>query len=158
MSGMHGMSAKRYVVELSAAEREQARAVVDSKQAGSRERRARAQILLKVDQGPLGPAWTDDKAAEAFDVHETMVSGLRRRLVEEGFEPALHRKPQENPSVPRKLDGAAEARLIATLQGPPPEGRSRWSLRLLSDKVVELGITNAPVSHETVRQALKKTR
>lgn len=152
------MSAKRYVVDLSADERARLQAVVNTKKAVSPQKRKRAQILLKIDQGPRGPAWTDQQAAEAFDAHETAVSDLRRRLVEEGFEQALERKKQAKPSVPRKLDGKAEARLIATLQGPPPKGRSTWSLRLLSDQVVELGISAEPVSHETIRQALKKTR
>jgi hypothetical protein len=70
---------------------------------------------------------------------------------------ALHRKKQKNPSRPRKLDGAAEARLIATVQGPPPEGRSRWTLRLLSDQIVELGICDEAVSHSAIGRVLKKT-
>jgi len=151
------MANKRYMVELSAEERAKLKAVVAAKKGVSSEKRRRAQILLKVDEGAGGPGWADARAAEAFDAHPDTVSDVRRRLVEEGFERALERKAQMNPSVPRKLDGAAEARLIATLQGPPPEGRSRWSLRLVADRVVELGITEAPVSHETVRRTLKKT-
>lgn len=152
------MTTKQYVVQLSTDERAQLEAVVRSKKAVSPERRARAQVLLKVDAGPLGPRWTDGRAAEAFDVHESTVRALRQRLVEEGFERALNRQKQRAPSVVRKLDGAAEARLIATVQGAPPEGRAKWTLRLLADKVVELGISSNPVSHETVRRTLKKTR
>ncbi len=152
------MSTKRYVVRLSADERAQLKALVATRKGVSSEKRKRAQVLLKVDEDKLGPSWTDERAAEAFDVHVTTVSGLRQRLVEAGFEAALNRKPQQSSSVARKLDGAAEARLIATIQGAPPEGRSRWSLRLLSDRIVELGITAEPVSHETVRRTLKKTR
>ncbi len=94
---------------------------------------------------------------EAYDIHTRTVRSVRQRFVEEGLESALNRKKQQNPSRPRKLDGAAEARLIATVQGPPPEGRSRWTLRLLSDRVVELGICDEPVSHSAIGRALKKT-
>ena len=152
------MSKKRYVVRLSAEERGVLAEVIKSKKLISVEKRTRALVLLKVDEGKHGPGWTDARAAEAFDVHEVTVRNLRERLVTAGFERALERKPQENPSVVGKLDGRAEARLIATIQGPTPEGRAKWSLRLLSDKVVELGITNEPVSHETIRRKLKKTR
>lgn len=156
--GMHAMSKKRYVVRLSAEEREILVEVVKSKKGLSTEKRTRAQVFLKVDEGAHGPGWTDTLAAEAFDVHEVTVRKLRERLVTEGFERALERKPQDNPSVARKLDGRAEARLIATVQSSTPQGRAKWSLRLLSDKIVELGITDEPVSHETIRRTLKKTR
>lgn len=152
------MPKKRYFVRLTAEERTTLEGIVYSEKRVAKQRRKRAQILLKVDQGDHGPAWTDAKAAEAFDVVQNTVAVLRRRLVEEGFERALNRKKQKNPSRPRKLDGAAEARLIATVQGPPPEGRAKWSLRLLSDKIIELGISDVPVSHETIGQVLKKTR
>ncbi len=94
--------------------------------------------------------------AEAYDRSTTAVRSLRQRFVEEGLESALNRKKQQNPPRPRKLDEAAEARLIATVQGPPPEGRSRWTLRLLSDRIVELGISDEPVSHSAIGRALKK--
>lgn len=152
------MSKKRYVVRLSAEERGVLAEVIKSKKLISVEKRTRALVLLKVDEGKHGPGWTDARAADAFDVHEVTVRNLRERLVTEGFGRALERKPQANPSVVGKLDGRAEARLIATIQGPTPEGRAKWSLRLLSDKVVELGITNEPVSYETIRRKLKKTR
>lgn len=152
------MSEKRYVVRLTVEERAELEAVLNSEKRVAKQKRKRAQILLKVDQGEHGPGWTDAKAAEAFDVRENTVKVLRQRLVEEGFERTLHRKKQRAPSRPRKLDGAAEARLIATVQGPPPPGRSKWTLRLLSDKIVELGISDVPVSHETIGQVLKKTR
>ena len=152
------MPEKRYIVRLTAEERVELAAVVDSEKRVAKQKRRRAHILLKVDQGEHGPGWTDAKAAEAFGGRASSIGVVRRRLVEEGFARALNRKKQENPSRPRKLDGAAEARLIATVQGPPPEGRSRWSLRLLSDKIVELGISEVPVSHETIGQVLKKTR
>jgi len=156
---MHAMSKKRYIVRLSVEERDILAAVIKSAKGRlSIEKRTRAQVLLKVDEGKHGSGWTDARAAEAFDVHEVTVRNLRERLVAEGFERALERKPQENPSVVRKLDGRAEARLIATIQGPTPEGRAKWSLRLLSDRIVELGITDERVSYETIRRTLKKTR
>lgn len=152
------MSEKRYVVGLTADERGELEAVVKSKKRVAAQKRTRARILLKVDEGELGPGWTDTKTAEAFDVNVNTVKCVRQRCVEEGLARALHRKKQKNPSRPRKLDGAAEARLIAVVQGPPPRGRSKWSLRLLSDKIVELGISNEPVSHAAIGRVLKKTR
>ena len=152
------MSEKRYIVRLTAEERAELTAVVNSEKRVAKQKRKRAQILLKVDQGEHGPGWTDAKAAEAFDVRVNTVKVLRQRLVQEGFFRALHRKKQKAPSRLRKLDGAGEARLIATVQGPPPPGRSRWTLRLLADKIVELGISDVPVSRQAVGQVLKKTR
>ena len=152
------MSEKRYVVRLTVEERAELLAVVKSKKRVAAQKRARAQILWKVDQGEHGPGWTDARAAEAFDVNVNSVKCVRQRLVEEGFTRALNRKKQKKPSRARKLDGAAEARLIATVQGPPPEGRSTWSLRLLSDKIVELGISDVPVSPDTIGRTLKKMR
>jgi len=102
--------------------------------------------------------WTDAQISEAYDIHTGTVKSVRQRFVEEGMESALNRKKRKNPPRPRKLDGAAEARLIATVQGPRPEGRSRWTLRLLSDRVVELGISDEPVSHSAIGRVLKKTR
>jgi len=117
----------------------------------------RARILLKSDQGDNGKAWTDAEIAEALDVAPKTVFNIRRRWVEEGMEAALGRKKQERPSRIRKLDGKAEAKLVATCCGPAPEGRARWTLRLLSDKLVELGTVES-ISPETVRSALKKMR
>lgn len=151
------MSNKRFVVRLDAAERESLRGVIKRGKAVSARKRLRAQALLKADEGALGPSWTDARIAEAYDLALTTVKSVRERFVEEGLEAALNRKKQKNPSRPRKLDGAAEARLIATVQGPPPEGRSRWTLRLLSDQIVELGICDEPVSHSAIGRALKKT-
>ena len=151
------MSEKRYIVRLTAEERAELEGVAYSPKGVAKQKRKRALVLLKVDQGEHGPAWTDATAAEAFDVRANTVKVLRQRLVEEGFARALNRKPQVRPSRPRKLDGAAEARLIATRKGPPPEGRAKWTLRLLADMAVELGICDEPVSHQTIGQVLKKT-
>src|SRR5713101_9023252 len=115
-----------------------------------------ARILLKADEGPGGPAWNDDQIVNALEVSRSTVERVRTRCVEEGPEAALRPRPSPTPPL-RKLDGAQEARLIAVACSPPPEGRKRWTLRLLADKVVELDIVDA-VSYETVRRTLKKTR
>jgi transposase len=102
-----------------------------------------------------GPAWSDDQIADALEVSRSTVERLRTRCVEEGPDAALRPRPSPTPPL-RKLDGAQEARLIAVACSPPPEGRKRWTLRLLADKVVELDIVDA-ASYETVRRTLKKT-
>lgn len=150
------MSKKRWVVCLSSEERVNLEGLIKRGSVAAR-KRLHAQALLKADEGEWGPSWTDARIAEAYDMGVSTVKSIRRRLVEEGLASALNRKKQANPSRPRKLDGAAEARLIATVQGPPPEGRSRWTLRLLSDQIVELGICDEPVSHSAIGRALKKT-
>jgi len=114
-----------------------------------------ARILLKADEGPDGPAWNDDQIVDALEVSRSTVERVRTRCVEEGPDAALRPRPSPTPPL-RKLDGAQEARLIAVACSPPPEGRKRWTLRLLADKVVELDIVDA-VSYETVRRTLKKT-
>ena len=114
-----------------------------------------AHILLKTDAD--GPNWTDERIAEAIGVHVNTVRNVRQRFVEEGLEPALGRKKPEHPPREQILDGEKEARLIALGCSAPPKGRARWTLRLLADKLVELEIVDK-ISHETVRQGLKKTR
>lgn len=144
---------KKYFVRLSGEERERLTGLVSKGRASARTI-GHAQVLLKVDAE--GPNWTDAEVAEAFGVRENTVADLRRRFVEEGLDRALDRKRQEQPSRVRKLDGADEARLIAVACGDPPEGRARWTLRLLAGRLVELEIVDE-ISHETVRQTLKKT-
>jgi transposase len=144
---------KRYVVRLTALEREQLEGII-SKGKTSARKIAHAQILLKVDAN--GPRWTDEQAAEVFGVHTSSVRFVRERFVLEGLESALNRKKQIRPSNQRKLDGAGEARLLAVACGQPPEGRVRWTLRLLAGRLVELNVVEE-ISHETVRQTLKKT-
>ena len=151
------MSKKRYGVRLTAAERSELDELIKRGKQVAARKRLHAQALLKADEGRQGPSWTDARISEAYDLHTGTVKSIRLRFVEEGLQSALHRKKQQNPSRPRKLDGAAEARLIATVQGPPPEGRSRWTLRLLSDQIVELGICDEPVSHSAIGRVLKKT-
>jgi len=98
---------------------------------------------------------SDEAIAHALDVNRSTVERVRIRCVEEGFEAALRPRPSHQ-LHPRKLDGAQEAHLVALACSPPPTGRARWTLRLLADRVVELEIADA-ISHETVRQTLKKT-
>ena len=120
---------------------------------GSSQKARRARILLTDINGP---GWTDAKIGEAFGCRTQTVENLRKRLVTEGFEIALNGKPREKPPVAKKLDGKQEAKLIAMRLGKPPKGFANWSLRLLAERVVELGLTDS-ISHETVRKTLKKT-
>jgi transposase len=115
-----------------------------------------ARILLKADEGPEGPRWTNAAILEALDVHETTISRVRKRFAEEGLEAALYRREQKKRKAPR-LDGRQEAYLLALACSPAPAGQGRWSLRLLADQMVELGYVES-VSHETVRQTLKRGR
>jgi transposase len=115
-----------------------------------------ARILLKVDQGEDGPGLSDEETAQALETTARTVERLRRRLVEAGMEAALSRKKRETPPRPPILDGKCEAWLIATCCSEPPQGRGRWTVRLLADKLVELEVVEA-VSRETVRRTLKKT-
>ena len=144
---------KKYVVRLTSEERERLKALVSRGRASAR-KIGRAQVLLKVDAD--GPNWTDQQAADAFSIRANTVADIRRRCVEEGLDGALDRKRPDEPPTRRKLDGAGEARLIAMACGEPPEGRARWTLRLLAGQLVELAIVDG-ISHETVRQTLKKT-
>ena len=146
---------KTYVVRLSEAERAECRRVIKTL-SGSSQKVRRAQMLLKVDQGEGGPGWIDARVAEAFDARRQTVEALRKRLVTEGFEVALNGKLRAKPPVPPKLDGRQAAQLIALRTGDPPAGYGQWTLRLLARRMVELEIVDA-ISHETVRQCLKKT-
>lgn len=149
------MPKKIYVVTLTAAERSSLQALIHKGKAAAR-KRLHAQILLKVDAGPQGDGWTDQQVVDAFDVGRCTVERLRQRLVEQGLEAALSRKPQQN-RIARKIDGKAEAHLIAIACGKPPEGRKRWTLQLLADRLVRLEMVDT-VSAETVRRTLKKTK
>jgi len=144
---------KKYIVRLSRKERQELGDVVKSLK-GSSQKARRARILLKSDIN--GPGWTDAKIAEAFSCQIQTVENLRKRLVTDGFKIALEGKKRETPPVAKKLDGKKEAKLIAMRLGKPPKGFANWSLRLLAERVVELGLTES-ISHETVRRTLKKT-
>jgi len=144
---------KKYIVRLTDEEREIVLNVI-KKLKGTSQKVRRAHILLKADAD--GPAWTDKRIAEAFNCRIQTVENIRRKFVMEGFEAALNRKKRNTPPTPKLLDGEKEAKVIALCLSAPPEGYSNWSLRLLADKIVELGIVEA-ISHETVRRTLKKT-
>jgi transposase len=147
---------KKYLVTLTAEERQRLAGMLSAGKASALTL-ARARILLKADQAEGGPAWPDERIAAALDVSVATVERVRKRFVEHGPEASLRRKPQDRPSRPPKLDGAAEARLVALACSAPPEGRRSWTMRLLADKLVELEVVDS-VSPETVRTALKKTR
>src|SRR5713101_4688882 len=144
---------KKYVVRLSDEERSVCQEVI-KKLKGSSQKARRAQILLKADAD--GPGWPDSKIAEAFDCRVQTIENLRKRLVTEGFERALDRKKRQEPPMPCKLDGEAEAKLIAMRLGKPPAGYGHWTLQLLADELVALEVVES-ISHETVRKTLKKT-
>jgi hypothetical protein len=114
-----------------------------------------AQVLLKADAAPGGPRWTDEQIRAAFAIGLTAIARIRRRFVEDGLAAALHRRPARTPRL-RKLDGRAEAHLVALACSEPPDGRGRWSLALLTERFVALGVS-PPVSDETVRRVLKQT-
>ncbi len=145
---------KRYRVTLTAAEREQ---LAGMRRRGRVDARVlvHAGILLKADESKGGPSWTDARIADALDCGTATVERVRKRFVEEGLDAALRPKPTTRTYL-RKLDGKGEARLIALACSDPPEGRARWSLRLLADRLVALGVVE-DISHEAVRRTLKKT-
>jgi DNA-binding MarR family transcriptional regulator len=145
---------KKYIVRLADEERRQL-AELTRKGKAAADKIRHANILLKADAD--GPAWTDERIAESFAVSVNTVLGVRQRLVEQGLEAALNRKKQAQPSRSPRLDGAGEARLIALRCSAPPAGHARWTLRLLADQAVALELVEA-ISHETVRQVLKKMR
>jgi transposase len=144
---------KRYIVRLSDAERDVLAGVI-KKLRGSAQKVRRAHVLLKADAD--GPGWTDARIAEAFACRTKTVENLRERFVTGGFAEALAGKVRATPPRPKLLDGEQEAKIIALRLGTPPAGFAHWTLRLLAEQVVELEIAPA-ISHETVRQTLKKT-
>jgi hypothetical protein len=144
---------KKYVVRLTDEERNVLKAVV-KKLKGSSEKVRRAQVLLAADADGLN--WTDRKIAEAYTCRTKTVENIRQRLVDEGFDIALNGKKRESPPRRKALDGKQEAKVIALRLGQPPPGYANWSLRLLAEHVVELGIVDS-ISHETLRKTLKKT-
>lgn len=145
---------KRYIVELTSEERSRLEELSNSSK-GSAQRRRRAGILLAADQGPLGPAMKDADIAKAYRCRIQTVERIRKALVEDGLEACMR---HGNTGAPRKktFDGEAEAHLIALGCSQPPEGRVRWTLRLLADRAVELGIVES-CDPSTVYNTLKKT-
>lgn len=144
---------KRYIVRLSKSEKSELHEVI-KRLKGSSQKVRRAQILLKADVE--GPNWTDQSIAEAFDCRAQTVENVRRRLAENGFTATLNGLKRSQPPTAKRLDGSQEAEVIALRLGSPPKGYASWSLRLLARKAVELEIVES-VSHETLRQLLKKT-
>jgi hypothetical protein len=149
----------KYRVRLSAEERRRLDDLVRTGRAHARTIR-HAHMLLLCDEGERGPSWTDEKVADALSCGIATVARLRRRSATEGLEACL-RVIADRPGRPPKIDGIAEAHLVALACSQPPEGRARWSIRLLADPFVELGLEEGwlgePVSRETVRLTLKKT-
>ena len=149
------IAVKKYVVKLSAEERDRLEAMVRAGK-NSAQIVTRARILLKADVSDAGEGWSDSALAAALDTSINNVARARQQLVEEGFEATLKRKYSPNSARPRIFDGAAEAKLIALACSPAPEGFARWSLRLLEEKVVELNIVDK-ASDNTIGRTLKKT-
>lgn len=146
--------AKKYVLKLTTEEREELGGVVrKGKAAGWKIQRAQA--LLKCDQGRSGPAWPDQRIAEAFGCTTRSVESWRKQAVERGPLSLLERQPRSL-LTRRKLDGEKQARLVALACSKPPKGRARWTLNLLADRLVELQVVDS-ISYETVRRVLKKT-
>ncbi len=144
---------KKYIVRLTEEERNQLKKLVNSGRGPAR-MFTRARILLKADEN--GPAWSDKMISEALDITVQTIERVRKQLVEEGFDAVLSRREYKQKISRKKIDGEVEAHLIALSCSEPPEGRARWTLRLLADKIVELGYVDS-ISHEAIRQVLKKT-
>lgn len=149
----------KYVVRLTGDERDRLDRLTRTGRAHARTI-AHARALLLADASGDGPAWTDEKAADALGMSPATVARTRKRFVAEGLDEAI-RTRKEGAGRPSKIDGTAEAHLIALACSEPPEGRARWTVRLLADRYVSLGVEggwlDGPVSRETVRQTLKKT-
>jgi transposase len=146
---------KIYIVRLTEEERTQLEEMTRKGKAAAY-KLTHARILLQSDQSEQGLAMKDQQIAQNLGVTERSVARVRQRFVEGGLEGAINRKKQVSPSRRPKFDGDSEARLVTLACSTPPEGRGSWTLRLLADKLVELEIFDS-VSHETVRQTLKKT-
>ena len=149
------MAKKRYVVRLEPDERVRLERLVSAGK-GAAAKLTHARVLLQADQSPAGCGWTDARISEGLGVTTRTVEHIRQRFVEEGLEAALVRKPQCRPSRERLLDGAKEAKLTALCCSKAPNGRKRWTLQMLADRLVELKIVDS-ISYETVRRTLQKT-
>jgi hypothetical protein len=145
---------KKHFIRLSADERQQLETLIRSGSAPA-QALTHARILLKADCSESGPAWTDDRIAEACDVSRPTIERVRRAFATKGLGAALYRKKWTGPSR-RKLDGAQEAHLVAVVCGDLPDGYERWTLVLLAEKLVALKVVDS-IAPDTVRLALKKT-
>jgi transposase len=146
---------KEYVVRLEPQEREELQKLVSTGKAAAR-KLTHARILLQSDESESGTGWKDEQIATALGVTTRTIQHVRQRCVEEGLEAALERKKREGSPTPRILDGEKEARLVAICCSEPPKGRTRWTLKLLSDRLVELEVVES-ISRDTVGRTLKKT-
>jgi hypothetical protein len=146
---------KTYQVELTQAQRQELEQIIKAGQARAR-KIAHAHILLKSDRGEQGPKWSEKEIEYAFGVGASTILRVRKRFVEDGLADALDRRPQPPRPEKRILNGRHEAYLIALSCGKKPEGRERWSVRLLAHKMVEVGYVEQ-VGRETIRVTLKKT-
>lgn len=146
--------AKKYKVTLTGTERDELQAMISKGKADAR-KLAHARILLQADESEPGPAKTDEQIAAALNTSVRTIERVRQRFVEESLESALLPRPTKR-IYARKLDGEQEAKLIAAACSKPPAGKKRWTLRLLAEQMVELEVVDE-LSHETVRQTLKKT-
>ena len=144
---------QKYPVELTENERYQLKQLLSSGTASVRKLR-RAQILLKSDSSPDGPNWSYQAICDAFNVSQPTISEVRRAYVEGGLEAAINRKKPDR-VYEHRLDGVAEAHLVALACGEPPEGYEHWTLRLLRDRMIQLSYVEH-VPHETIRTTLKK--
>jgi transposase len=145
---------KKYIVTLTQEERRMLQEMLSRGKAAAR-KLTHARILLKADAPPGGPGWDDERIAEGLEVGRATVERVRKEFVEEGLEAALDRRRPRR-QYRRKLDGDGEAHLVALACQKPPEGRSRWTLRLLADRMVQLEYVDE-ISYQTVRRTLKKT-
>ena len=146
---------KKYIIKLSPDERDTLKKIITSGRGPAR-MFTRARILLKADQGDHGPNWLDEQISDALDVTVQTIERIRKQFVEEGFDAVLSRRQYTQKVSRKKIDGNVEAHLIALSCSEPPKGYVRWTLRLLADKIVELGYVET-ISHEAIRQTLKKT-
>jgi transposase len=146
---------KKYIVTLTPEERRMLQEMLSRGKAAAR-KLTHARILLKADAPPGGPGWNDEAIAEGLEVGRATVERVRKEFVEEGLEAALERRRPRRVYL-RKLDGEGEAHLVALACQKPPAGRSRWTLRLLADRMVQLEYVDT-LSYQTVRRTLKKTR
>jgi hypothetical protein len=151
---MESVMNKKYIVRLSDKERQELVTVI-SKLKGTSQKVKRAHILLKADAN--GPNWPHHQIAEAYLCRLKTVSNVCKSLVERGFEITLNGKKRDKPPREKLLDGKQEAKIIALRLSEPPKGYSNWSLRLIADKAVELGIVES-ISHTTVSNTLKKIK
>ena len=145
---------KTHVIQLTSEERAQLEQWLHSGRRSARSQ-THARILLKADTGPEGPGWLDSQICEALEVSLSSVYRVRKRFAQEGLSAALTQRTSSRPR-PRLLDGEQEARLVALACSSPPEGRARWTLHLLADRMVTLEYVES-ISYETVRRTLKKT-